>query len=1085
MKKKSFIADLVRSIYKSKARFISILAIITLGVGFFAGINAAEPDMILSADKYYKANNLSDFKIVSPLGFKPSDINSVKEVKGVEKVQEGYSKDLFITSKEGNTSTVKLFSYDKKEYGDNEGLNRPVIIEGRLPESSGEIVVENGYNVPNEIKLGSMVTISLPNGEKLEDFLKTDTYTVVGIIDSPLYIDFERGQTNIGDGAIRYFAYISKEDFNMKEVSDLFISTSDSKRLTAYSKEYSSHIVPIENSFKAIGTEAMHRETKKLKDELNKGKEELNTNKEKAYKELKDGEQKLQSSEKEITEGEKELEDNEVKGNKELMDKKNQLTKAREELDKGKAQYLEKGKLLDNAKVQLDALQKSIEGLKSIRQTLSTIVPSMTEERFNKLIADIRVFSFELASSIENNFKYDDANLYEKLSTAMDRTITQLEVTHAAAKKDYDLGLAQYKASAVLLSENEKKIVDGNAALIEGEKHLKSSLENGRQRLADARIELDKGRLTYEKEKADALAKIKEAEDKIATSEKQLLDIPDKWFVTNRDGNPGYSGYGDDAKRIGAVAKVFPLFFFLVAALVCLTTMTRMIEEERVQIGTLKALGYSTLTISSKYLIYALLASLSGAMLGLSIGFKLFPTVIMNAYSMMYKIPERLTPFHANYALISILFAVFTTVSASLLAALNELRAVPAILMQPKAPKPGKRILLERIKPLWRKLSFSYKVTARNIFRYKRRFLMTIIGIAGCTALLVTGFGLRDSINAIMGKQFKEIFTYNGQLFLDTKKDEVSKDFNKILGSQKEIKAYTKTSNESVNVTNADSGRSYKANLMIPYDTNAFKSFFKLHDRKTKKNIELTSEGAVITEKLSQLLKVRVGDTIYYRDSDNRTYELKVSAIAENYLSHYIYLSPEYFEKVTHRAPVYNFAVFNVNNVNTIDEKVFKEELLNHEGVLGVMFTNTLVNKFNDTIKSLDYVVLILIISAGALAFVVLYNLTNINITERIREIATIKVLGFRDKEVSAYVYRENIILTVIGTLCGLLLGFILHRYVMDTMEIDTMMFGKEIHLISYLLSVVLTMAFSVLVNFFMYYKLRDVNMVESLKSID
>jgi putative ABC transport system permease protein len=424
-------------------------------------------------------------------------------------------------------------------------------------------------------------------------------------------------------------------------------------------------------------------------------------------------------------------------------------------------------------------------------------------------------------------------------------------------------------------------------------------------------------------------------------------------------------------------------------------------------------------------------------------------------------------------------------VSASLFATLQELRATPAVLIQPKAPTPGKRIFLERITPLWKRLSFSHKVTARNIFRYKKRLLMTVIGIAGCTALLVTGFGLKDSINAIMDKQFKEIFVYDGQLVVDTEKPESERDLQKILGNQKDVKSYMRTLNETVNALVRGSGRTYETNLLVPENLGKFKNFFDLHERVSKKKIELTSSGAVITEKLSTLLKIGVGDTFEYRDSENRTYEIKVAAIAENYLSHYIYMSPEYFDKITYRTPVYNSAVFNVKNVDSIDEKAFKEELLTNDGVLGAMFTRGIADNFNDTMKSLDYVVFVLIISAGALAFVVLYNLTNINISERIREIATIKVLGFREKEVSAYVYRENIILTIIGTFGGLLLGFILHKFVMNTMEIDTMMFGKEIHFISYILSIVLTMAFSVLVNFFMYFKLRNVNMVESLKSIE
>lgn len=1089
MKKKSFYKDLYRSIYKNKARFLSILAIIALGVGFFAGINATEPDMILSADKYYKDNNLSDFRIMSPLGFMESDIKNIKEVKVVGKVQEGYSKDVFLTSSEGNTSTVKLFSYDKNDYKDNDGLNIPVITEGRLPEKSGEIAVDHGRFIPIDIKLGSKVTLSVPNEEDLNDSLKTNTYTVVGFIDSPSYIDFERGQTNIGDGSIAFFAYIAKDDFNMEKVTDLFIRTTDSKSLSAYTTDYNNHIATIEAPFETMGTEAVSKETQRLRDELNKGKDELESNRTKMNNELTSGEKELRDSEKKITAGEKKLDDNNRIYTNELSVQRDKLKEARKELEAGKAlysknyaswlegynKYKSASDELDNTKTQLDAAKSQIDQseleLAGAKAQLDETSPD-TNPNYNVILAQ-----YEAGTKLleENKIKYETG------LTAYNEGIVKLN----ASKAIIDNGKIEVDRGKAALDENENKIVEGEAALVKGEEDFKKSLEKGHKELADARIKLSKGKVTYENEKTEALQKIKDAENEIKDAERQLIEIPDKWFVMTRESNPGYSGYGDDAKRIGAVAKVFPLFFFLVAALVCLTTMTRMIEEERSQIGILKALGYSTFTISLKYLIYSLLASLIGAIVGLSIGFKLFPSVIMNAYGIMYRIPVRITSFHLNYALISLLIAVVTTVSASLFATFQELRATPAVLIQPKSPTPGKRIFLERITPLWKRLSFLHKVTARNIFRYKKRLLMTVIGIAGCTALLITGFGLKDSINAIMNKQFKEIFIYDAQLVVDTEKTESERDLEKILGNQKDVKSYMRTLSETVNALVTGSGRTYETNLLVPEDLESFKNFFDLHERVSKNKIELSSDGAVITEKLSNLLKIGVGDTLEYRDSENRTYKIKVAAIAENYLSHYIYMSPEYFDKITYRTPVYNSAVFNFKNVDSIDEKAFKEQLLTNEGVLGAMFTRGIANSFNDTMKSLDYVVFVLIISAGALAFVVLYNLTNINITERIREIATIKVLGFRENEVSAYVYRENIILTIIGTFGGLLLGFILHKFVMNTMEIDTMMFGKEIHFLSYILSIVLTMAFSVLVNFFMYFKLRSVNMVESLKSIE
>lgn len=1126
MNQKSFRKDLFRSIFKSKARFVSIMAIIAMGVGFFAGIKATEPDMILSANQYYQDYNLADFRIISPLGFKESDIQNVEALSGIDRVQTGFSKDIFLTSESGNVNTVRVFSYDQS-YSDSQMINRPVLIDGRMPEASGEIVIEQSELVTDDIPLGSQVTVSLPAEETLEDSLKTAVYTVVGHINSPMYISFERGQSSIGDGSIRFIAYISKSDFAIEKTTDLFIRTSESQNLTAYSLAYDEYIKPIQAVLETLGQESIALDTQELRAELDANKAELQANKVKADSELADAAQKLLDAAQEISDGEQDLKDQEVKYTKELADQRAKLEQAKVDLAQGNQLYTlnlakwqqgvtdyntglaqsDAAKVsLDQSLLQLGQLQAAIDGLTAIRATLPADSLVMTPDELAQFIASIRQIAPDLADLVQLNAHSDDPNLLAVLTGTIDPFIAQMVITKTSGQTAYDAGLAQYAAGVAQLAASkaaldqgkieldagrtqlDQSAIDlaaGEKALAQGEKDLTKKLAEGRQKIADAKVELADGQAEYDTKKAEALKEIADAEIKIQDAEAAILEIPDQWFVLNRDANPGYAGYGDDAKRIGAVAQVFPLFFFLVAALVCLTTMTRMVEEERTQIGTLKALGYGTLTISSKYLVYSLLASLSGAAAGLLIGFQLFPGVIMDAYGLMYRIPIRLTPNNLEFTLISLLFAVVTTTSAALLATLQELRAVPAVLMQVKAPKPGKRILLERVKPIWKRMSFIQKVTARNIFRYKTRFLMTVIGIAGCTSLLLTGFGLRDSINAIMDKQFSEIFVYDGLVAYDSEKSETEAAVAALLDNRPEVTEYVKTLNETVSALPAGSSQTYEASLMVSQDTSALAGFYDLHERTTGAKITLPDDGAVVTEKLASLLHINIGDNISWRDSENRTYTLRVAAIAENYLTHYIYLSPAAFEQTTFRTPQFNSLVFNLDHAETLDEKAFKEELLGNEKIQAVMLTQNLAADFNDMIKSLNYVVLVLILSAGALAFVVLYNLTNINITERLREIATIKVLGFRDKEVSAYVYRENLILTIIGTGLGLILGFFMHSFVMGTMEIDTMMFGKDINWLSYLFAIVLTMSFSVMVNIFMYYHLRKINMVESLKSIE
>ncbi|MFH5835468.1 FtsX-like permease family protein [Proteiniclasticum sp. C24MP] len=1164
MKQKSFFKDLKRAIYNSKSRFLSIMAMIILGVGFFAGIKAAEPDMILSADTYYKDYDLADFRIMSPLGFTEEDLEKVNALEEAYIVKESYSMDAFITSND-QTSIIKVYSYP---LGEEKPLNRPMVKEGRLPENQAEIILEERAKDTLGVAIGDEVTLSLPEDSEIRDTLKRGSFKVVGFVISPLYISIERGQTNIGDGSIDFYGYVSDTDFKLDKVTDLFIETKESHSFMAYSEEYKNYHAPMKEEIETYGMYAMERDTKELRDELNEGKATLQREKAEAEEKIAEAEKELQEAEEKIIDGEQELKDNEEKYTQEFMDRRKEIEAGREALEEGREEYfagytawlegyndyqdgaaelasskatlddarnqIEQGERelvsaktqLDSAKEQIALLEETLAGLREIRANLPE-GSDLTEEEYTALIDDIRIYAPDLAEFLVQNVPYNDPNLLNSLRNALDSTLVQLEETLTSSKDQYEQGVIDYEeglvqiaesraqyeeglaayeegaaeiraakeeidagkreldAAKAALDENEEKLDDGERQLDEAEAEFEQSLIDGRRELKDARVELAEGKRTFETEKADALEKIAEAEEEIRDAERKIVEIPDEWFVYDRDGFPGYANLGDDARRLGSLATIFPLFFFLVAALVCLTTMTRMVEEERIQIGTLKALGYKTPTIAMKYIIYALLASLIGSIIGFLVGFQLFPRVVIGIYGNMYSTPYILSPFHWDLALLSTAISVVTTVSASLFATLSELKETPAILMQPKAPKPGKRILLERFTPLWKRMSFSYKVTFRNIFRYKKRFLMTVLGISGCTALLVTGFGIRDSVNAIMGSQFDDISLYDGMVFLNTDKEESLRDLDVILGENEDVESYLAVHNESVSLYRNGSSREYEVNLMVPEETRGLGDFIDLRQRVGQEPLELSEDGAVITEKIAKLLDVSVGDTLIYRDTDTRTYEFTVSGIAENYLSHYVYMHKDYFSQITIREPEINAGLFNLEEAEGIEESAFSEKLMDNEGVLGSMLVRSIRDEFGKTLEMLDFVVLILILAAGALAFVVLYNLTNINITERIREIATIKVLGFRDKEVSAYVYRENIFLTIIGTLMGLLLGFVLHRFVIDTMELDNMMFGRIIKVFSYVVSMLLTMLFAVFVNLFMFRKLQNVDMASSLKSVE
>ncbi|MCR3921030.1 MAG: FtsX-like permease family protein [Firmicutes bacterium] len=1166
MVKTSFNRDLIRSIIKSRSRFFSVMAIIFLGVCFFAGINATEPDMLLSADKYYKEQRLSDFRIFSPLGFKDEDFAGLHNISDVKTVQKGYYKDLFFTTPVGTTSIVKLMSLQPGNSAEKNGINIPYLTEGRLPKASGEVLLLRGNGVPQELEIGSTVSVTLPNDEEIQDYLITTELTVVGFMKSPLYITFERGQTNIGDGSIAYIAYILEDDFTLESYNEAYVRLQDTDQYMSYSVQYNEMTLTAKNAIEALGKKAMSRETGALRKELEEGKDTFLESKAEAEEELAAAEEQLQQAEQAIVAGEAQLTENEIRHSRELEAGRKKISRGKEELALGKLAYydgyalwlegysryqdgrdeLHEAKVaLDEGRIKLEAGEYELEAarsqledsqnqltlldniillLREIEGTLPQADPNLNEE-YQELLQTSREIYPEFADGLQSIVGVSH-NYVTELRTTLRFAIAELELMYdhgqlqyaegqkqliagekalvenrmlyengllvyqasmqelAVAKDDIDKAKVELDAARVKIEENVEQLEQAEQDIAAAEAKLAASLDEGFQELQVARDKLDKGWATFLEEKEDALAKIDEAEEEITEAERQLLELPTQWFVSTRDGNPGYSGYGDDVERIGAVAKVFPLFFFLVAALVCLTTMTRMIEEERTQIGTMKALGYGTWLIASKYLLYALVASLVGSVLGFSLGFQLFPRTIMTIYGNMYAIPHLLTPFHLDYALISMAIAVLTTVVAALAATLTTLKSTPAQLMQPKAPLPGKRILFERVTFLWERLSFIQKVTVRNLFRYKRRLFMTVIGIAGCCALLLTGFGIRDSVNAIMEKQFNEIFIYDGMVMVDATEDEPV-DFEAILGVEPHVTSYNAVMTEAVTVSTDESVRNFKVNLLVPEHERTLSDYFELHQRIGGEHLPLTNEGAVITEKLARLLDVAVGDTLEYRDTENRIYSITISGIAENYLTHYVFMSNEYFGQLTFRDPVYNAGVFNLDYASDYVESQFRQTLMEKDGVIGIALTRSYSQRFSDTLSSLDYVVLILILAAGALAIVVLYNLTNINITERMREIATIKVLGFRDREVSSYVYRENMILSFIGTLFGLLLGSVLHRFVIETMEVDNMMFGREISSINYLIAVLMTLAFTMLVNFFMYYRLKKVDMVESLKSVE
>ena len=773
-------------------------------------------------------------------------------------------------------------------------------------------------------------------------------------------------------------------------------------------------------------------------------------------------------------------------------------------LSSGKEQLSQAQNALTQANAQIQQLQENIEQISAgITSAESTLEQNKVQLEAARTQLDAGKKELEGApAQLEASLKQieEGETAIASAQAEIDAGRTQL----AEGKAQLEAGKATIEKNEQKLKDSEKELKSGEAQLAEGKTKIadseqqladaKKNVEDGWKELADGQKEIaeneDKlkdGKIQYEKGKKEAEDKIADGKEKLADAEQEVADLEyPEWTVSDRSDLPENIGYGENADRMRNIGQVFPVMFFLVAALISLTTMTRMVEEERTQIGTLKALGYGKAAIASKYLCYALFATLGGSIAGIAFGEKFLPFVIVTAYRIMYHHMTNIElPYNMKYALIATGAALASTMLATLAACAKELAATPAVLMRPPAPKEGKRVLLERIPFIWKHLSFSWKSTVRNLFRYKKRFFMTVFGIGGCMALMLVGYGLRDSISDIGHLQYRQLQLYDAMVILDTDATEEDKDtlLQTIDGNASVI---NDTEALMQKETVHRDKKSWNVYLMVPEDLEEINDFLVFRDRKTGQSYELTDEGAIITEKIADLCGLKAGDTIILEDETLGNIEIPIAAVTENYLSHYVYVTPKLYEACTGKTPEYNEIMFRAEEgTDTAVLEDMGQSFLNEKAALSISYATSTMSQIDSMLTTLDSVIVVLIVSAGLLAFVVLYNLSNININERKRELATLKVLGFYDGEVDAYVYRENILITAIGILAGMGMGKVLHYFVITTVEVDATMFGRNINPPSYLISAAFTVVFSILVNMVMHRKLKKIDMVESLKSIE
>lgn len=1165
MRKSSIWKSTFREIRSSFGRFAAILAIIALGVGFFAGLKVTETSMLASTQQYLEEMQFYDYRILSTMGFEEEEVSFLREQEGVRAAQGAVSFDIIYRNAEGNEGVVKAHSL-------MEQINKVKLLGGRMPREPWECVAD--ANLFGQEDIGNVLSLSDTNAEEdLEHFAYRE-YTIVGIIQASAYIQFERGNTLLGTGKVDGFIYLPGEGFATEYHTEIYVKFDSDYPL--YSNAYDTFLEEKEPEWKQLSGQASamryHRVIADAQEEIDDAREELASERTDAEAELAEARGELEEAEEELAEAETQLSDagrqladarteladaERTIADKEqeladaarlLADKEKELTEARQKYEDGvkdwnyndgqvseaedelqeqqevleeqltvlrqKDSELQQGEQhLNAAQTQLEQKRREAEAksiqLDTLEQSyaqMGQLIPADIQMQIDEGREEIRLGLLQIDTGLAETTaqraiidagKSEVAAGYARIQQ-FQQQLGSADATISGARNQLSIAYMQLQGAGEDIAKGEKALEEARLELADGEQQLmdaKQEVQDARRTLAkketeynDAMQEYEDGLAEYQEGEAkyqdgviELDKKAAEAEVEIADAEAELADLkePDTYLL-GRDTNIGYVCFESDSGIVAGIANIFPVFFFLVAALVCITTMNRMVEEQRTQIGVLKALGYSNGTIMLKYLIYSGSAAFIGAVSGFFGGTWLFPRVIWTCYGIMYRVDNMVYVFDGKLAAVSLAVSLFCSAGATWISCRYELFQVAAQLMRPKAPKAGKRVFLERLPFLWKRLSFLRKVSVRNIFRYKKRLFMMVLGISGCTALLVTGFGIKDSIANIATQQFDEIQIYDiSAVTTDPLNDESLRELDSILAEG--AKEWIGVMEGTMDLVTEDTRKS--VNLIVSESGEDITSFVSLH---TPEGETLKYPGmgeAVISRKLSENLKLNTGDSIILQNDEMETITAVVAGVCQNFIYNYVYVDSDTYENAMRREPEYKSIYINVKE--NVDVHTLAASAMKQDSISSVTVNADVMERFTSMMNSLNLIVIVVILCAAGLALIVLYNLTNINITERIREIATIKVLGFYKKETNSYVFRENMVLTALGILPGLALGYLLHQVVMNEINIDMVSFDIHVRPISYLYSILLTFAFAWLVNRLMGSKLEKISMTESLKSVD
>lgn len=1056
-----------REIKKSFGRYFAILAIIALGVAFFSGLKITQSVMVHSADVYLKDLQFYDYRLVSTLGFTEENVEALAEKEDVRAAEGAISAEVLYKDAGENERVIKMHSITEK-------VNKLKLVAGEMPQSADECVVDSALF--SEDAIGSKLVLSENNTTDDLDKFAYKEYTITGLVQSPCYIQFERGNTSIGNGRISGFAYILKDGFTVDYDTEIYIKFDEDYDI--YSDEYDFYMDAKEADWEVYTKEQADIRYEKIvkdaQDELDEKKEELEEKRAEA-------EAELESAKQQLTDGETEISD----GKNQIASAKTELSAKASELQSGKDTLSSKAAELESASQQISGQESALAAKKAeYEQGLNAYLAAkqqVTDQRNSLEAAKAQLT--ENTPGYEEMLAQIEAGLTEVAGAEAELNAKNAELEAAAGQ--LSSAESQLAAAKQQIEDGKNALAAAEAELTDGENQLaaaKEQIEEKEDQLEAAETELADGLLQYQENQSEFDEQMQDADDQIADAQSKIDEIEKpETYVLDRNTNVGYVCLKNDSGVVKGIANVFPVFFFLVAALICMTTMNRMVEEQRTQIGVLKALGFSEGKIMGKYLFYSGSAAISGTLIGYVLGIHFFPLVIITAYGIVYKMGGIYYVSDLPLVLVSLTVAVLCSVGTTWLSCHKELKEVAADLMRPKAPKAGKRVFLEHVPFIWKRLKFLQKVSVRNIVRYKKRFFMMVIGISGCTALLVMGFGVRDSVVAVADQQYEEIQLYDIGVTLKDGKMPGEADLKSLDSAlEKENAAGMYAMEKTIDLVTDKGTKSI--HMVAVENPDEVGDFISLHTKK-QEPIAYPKEGeAVLSKKVAETYAVKKGDTILLRDSDNNEMHLKVTGICENHIYNYVYIAPESYEKQIGDVVFKNVYV-RLPDASDIHE--VSAALMKADGVTAVTVNSDMLSRISQMMSCMNYIVIIIIICAGALAFIVLYNLNNINITERVREIATIKVLGFYPKETASYVFRENMVLTAIGCGLGLILGKWFHRFVMGEIQIDMVSFNVQINAVSYLFSVLLTMGFAWIVNCMMTGKLERINMAESLKSID